>query len=88
MENNKTIPSYNIGDTIQTKHGTTGTVTYYSAPEAEEEHGELEIEIVTPGGDTIGEAGELEHYAIYHPDSEWYDKCGGGKEPVVVRAGD
>jgi hypothetical protein len=79
-----TIPTYNIGDAVLTKRGTTGTVTYYSAPEDGEEHGELEIEIVTPGDDTICEAGELEHYAIYHPDSEWYDKCGGGKEPVVV----
>ena len=79
------IPTYNIGDTVRTRHGTTGTVTYYSAPEDGEEHGELEIEITTPGSETIGEAGELEHYAIYHPDSEWYDKCGGGQEPVLLQ---
>ena len=82
-----TIPTYNIGDTVRTRHGTTGTVTYYAAPEGSEEHGMLEVEIITPGSETTGEAGDLEHYAIYHPESEWYHKCG-DKEPVMLKGGE
>jgi len=62
----------------------TGTVTYCIVPGGADEHGEVEIEVTAaPSGETCIEVGDLEHIAIYHPDSKWYREF---EPPVVVGA--
>ena len=92
-----TIPTYNIGDIIQTRGslaGLTGEVIYYEPPDDDlEDHGVVMLTVLTiePGSywsdDPPTEIGGEESMCIYHPDSEWYSKCGGGKEPVVIEGG-
>jgi hypothetical protein len=89
-----TIPTYNIGDIIQTRGslaGLTGRVIFYDPPDDDlEDHGGLCFIVLTvePGcywdQGSGTKVGTEEDMCIYHPDSEWYDKCGGGKEPVVI----
>ncbi len=88
------IPTYNIGDIIQTRGslaGLTGRVIYYGPPDDDlEDHGVLCFIVLTvePGcywdQGSGTKVGTEESMCIYHPESEWYSKCGGGKEPVVI----
>lgn len=89
-----TIPTYNIGDIIRTRGrlaGLTGRVIFYEPPDDDlEDHGVVMFTVLTiePGSywerDPPTEIEEEESVCIYHPESEWYHKCGGGKEPVVI----
>jgi len=78
--------NYPVGSIIRTACGMTGTVTHCIVPGGAEEHGELEIAVTAvPSDETCVKVGDLEHIAIYHPDSKWYREF---KPPVRVRNGE
>jgi hypothetical protein len=85
---------YKEGDIIRTRGslaGLIGRVIFYEPPDDDlEDHGVVMFTVLTtePGSywerDPPTEIGEEEGMCIYHPESEWYHKCGGGNEPEVL----